>query len=248
MNAQPVRLWHGTQLLLAEALHQRIAWLVAGVAVAVIISGSALRGFNFGGEEPRFLINTGRLALGLTGTLLAALLGPVLFFDGLATGTTHALLVRGLRRFEVLAAQLLALWAVLGWLFIACAIAVVLVLVGCGHAAHAGEAVRSLASGSGSLFILGGVAVLGCAIARGPLFAGMVVIAVAIAGQLAPVISHAQSRSAGFGAWGWGALDWIVPNFAVFTTASPAAAAVYAVGYSALYAFAGMLVFSRREI
>jgi len=103
---------------LGEALHLRLT-LVLALAGATLVGGSlGLREFNFGGAELKFIGDFGLGALGLFGTLLAALATAQLFFRELETKAAYCVLTRPVRRWEYLAgkfagaAGLLALFTV----------------------------------------------------------------------------------------------------------------------------------------
>jgi ABC-type transport system involved in multi-copper enzyme maturation permease subunit len=90
---------------LGEALHLRMTF-VLGLAGALLIGGAlALREFNFGTAELKFLADFGLGALGFFGTLLAALITAQLFFRDLETRAAYCVLTRPVRRWEYLAGK-----------------------------------------------------------------------------------------------------------------------------------------------
>ncbi len=248
MSARLQRCWHLTQFLLAQALHQRVGWLLATVALAVLAGAGALRGFNLGTEEPRFFTQLALLSLLLSGAFVAAFVGPALFCEGLATRTIPTLLMHGARRSEVVIGLLIALWTLLGWLVLLHAGTLAGVLIAYGHAPELAPALRAVASGFGPLLIVGAGSILAAMLLGRAVLSTAATLALACAGQLAPVIAFAQVRSSGVAQMGWTALEWLVPNFAVFETASPWAAATYAVSYASLYGCAAAFFFARREL
>lgn len=241
------RFWHLVQLQLAELLHQRVGWLLAGAAVALVLSCGALRDFNFGGAEARFFTHVAQVGLLGGGTLAAALLGPALVGQGLAQRTAQALFARGVRRGEWLLASLVALWVALGWFLILLGGALAFLLVQHGHDGAIRAAVTALAAEGGALLLIGAAAILFAAVFERTPPAAAATVAFALAGQLAPIVAHLAARASGASALGWRALDLVVPSFALVEQGSFSAAA-YLLGYAAVLAGAAVLVFSRREL
>ena len=90
---------------LGEALHLRLT-LVLALAGATLVGGSlGLREFNFGSAELKFIGDFSLGALGLFGTLLAALATAQLFFRELETKAAYCVLTRPVRRWEYLAGK-----------------------------------------------------------------------------------------------------------------------------------------------
>ncbi len=248
MKASLRRTWRLWQWTLSQALHQRVAWALAAVAFGIVAGGSVLRVFNFGDEEPRFFLNLAQASLLGSGTLLAAVLGPLLFCEGLASRTTHLFLTRGARRGEIVSGAVLAMVTLLGWLVLLHAVALSFLMLSHGHGAGLSISLRLLAAGFGPLLIIGSMAVLMPILLHRPALATLGTLALTVAGQLAPVLQHMQTRSEGFVAWLWSGLAYVVPNFAIFETAPASIAALYAGGYAALYWALAVLCFARREI
>lgn len=248
MNSRVTRFWHLVQFQLAAALHQRVAWVLTGAALAVVLAGSALRAFNFGAAEPRFFASVAQMALFVTGTLLAAALGPALLGDGIRTRTAHLLFARGVRRAEWVAATIAALWLVLGWLVVLVTAALAWLLVRHGHGEWWKIAVRQLAGGAAAMLVVSAGAVFFGAIFERATAAAVATVALALAGQLAPIIARLEAGSRGLELWGWRVLDWLVPNFSALEHASAWAPLGYLCGYTAVYFAAAALVFSRREL
>lgn len=247
MSSHLRRLWHLVQFQLAEALHQRVAWILAGAAVGVVLAGSALRSFNFGAAEPRFFTSVAQLVLSLTGSLLAALLGPALLGHGLATRTALVLFARGVRRAEWVLSSLAALWLVLGWLVVLVAAALTWLLWRHGHGAQLPGAWRALAPVGAAVLLVGAGAVLFAAIFERPVLAAAATLAWALAGQLAPLVARVAADSRGAEALAWRGLDALVPDFSALAGGG-AGAGIYIAGYAAVCAAAAMLAFSRREL
>lgn len=242
------RFWHLVQFQLAEALHERVAWVLSGAAVALVLAGSALRTFNFGAAEPRFFASVAEVVLLGTGTLLSAVLGPALLGRGIAARTAQLLFTRGVRRAEWVAATLAALWLVLGWLVVLLGAALAWLLVRHGHGAQVGAALRQVAGGTAGIFIVGAGAVFfGAVFERAPA-AAAATGALALAGQLAPILARLAESSRGLEAAGWRVLDWLVPNFSALSGGGGEVALLYVIGYTAVYVAAAVLIFSRREL
>lgn len=244
MNATGRRFWHLVQLQLAEALHQRIMWILAGAAAAVVGAAAVLRDLNFGGGEAHFFLSAARVALGLTGTVLVALLGPTLLAPRLAP----VLFARGVRRSEWVLANLAATVVAVGWLVVVLGIALAASLAWHGHGETIGAALRALARGAGGLLVLAGAAVFFASVFERVLPAAAATFALALAGHLAPVIDHLRAQGGGVAGVVWRGLDWLVPNFEFAGRASAGVAAVYVAGFAALYTAAAIVVFSRREL
>lgn len=241
------RVWQTAQLLLREAWHLRLAWAAAGLAVALVALAALLRDLNFGAAETRFLVDAARAALGIGGVLLIALVGPALFFSGLASHVARLLFVRGVRRGEWLVAQWLVLLALCGALLAVCAASLALLLGGLGHQAAIAPAMALLARGVGPLVVLAGFSLLACAVARSSTLATLLLVAVAICAQLAPALRPLQ-RADGITAWFWRMADWLLPDFSVFSGPWTLAVATYAVGTSLVAVGVAVLVLRPREL
>ena len=98
---------------LGDALRMRLALLLAAAAVLLLLGARWLGEFNFGAPELKLLGDFGLGALGLFGTLLAALAPAQLFFADLANGTAVCVLTRPARRWEYVAGKLLGVAALL---------------------------------------------------------------------------------------------------------------------------------------
>ncbi len=244
MKATARRFWHLVQLQLAEALHQRIVWLLAGAAVAVVLEAGVLRDLNFGGAEAHFFISAARVALGLTGSVLGALLGPTLLSAGLAP----VLFARGVRRAEWVGANLAAVVVALGWLVVVLGAALAASLAWHGHGEAIGPALRALARGGGPLIVLAAAAMFFASVFARLVPAAAATLALAVGGQIAPVLDHVRAQSGVVGGVFWRAVDWLVPNFEFAGRAAGGVAAAYVLGFAALYALAAVVVFSRREL
>lgn len=239
--------WRLVQWQLAWLLHQRVAWVIGLTMLATLAASAALRGFNFGAAEPRFLQSVAVAAVLLAGTLLVALGGPALFFGGLETRSTELLLARGVGRTRLLAAQALAVLLVTGWLVVLGAIALTAVLAALGHGAAIGAALRALSASATSLLVLSGATIFACAIGRTALMASVLTLAVALAGHLASILAHVAMTSAGAERIAWRALGWLVPDFSALA-AGGAVGLLLAAAYAAAFLGAASWIFARREL
>src|SRR5258708_21843284 len=84
----------------------KLSLLLAAVAALLVLGALGLREFNFGTAELKFIGDFGLGAIGLLGTLLAALAPAQLFFGDLAGGAAACVLTRPVRRWEYVAGQL----------------------------------------------------------------------------------------------------------------------------------------------
>jgi ABC-type transport system involved in multi-copper enzyme maturation permease subunit len=91
---------------LSEALRMRLTALLAVVAALLVVGALGLREFNFGTAEFKFIGDFGLGAIGLLGTLLAALATAQLFFSDIAGGAAACVLTRPVRRWEYVAGKL----------------------------------------------------------------------------------------------------------------------------------------------
>jgi ABC-type transport system involved in multi-copper enzyme maturation permease subunit len=239
---------------LGEALHLRLT-LVLVLAGAALVGGSlGLRDFNFGSAELKFIADFGLGALGLFGTLLAALATAQLFFRDLETRAAYCVLTRPVRRWEYLAgkfvgaAGLLALFTVtLGLL-----LAGLLVWRGAQLGAEPfGLRVFLCACAVSWLksSLVAAMTLLVCSYAGSALFASCTGLLLALVGQL-------RTFPGGDG-WTWLRV-W--PNLALFDAESllasgqaPAGAwllglAAYWAAYVLLFGVIASYVFKRREL
>lgn len=245
MMARSARFWQVLQWQLRALVQQRAVWALAALAVGLVLGGAALRGFDFGGEEPRFIIHFARGVVLAGGTALGALAGPLLVIGGIEQRTTELLLMRGVRRMELIVAQVAALGILLGWLALTAAAVTWCVLPGSDAAGGWGQVWTVLAPTWPALGVTAAAAVLMAVIFRTMLLAGAGTLALAVVGHLAPVLDRLQSASdAGTRAAGM-VLDVLVPDLAV--AMSGASGALYAVAYGVALTLLAALIFSRRE-
>ncbi len=240
--------WHLVQWQLAEALHQRVLWLVAAAAVGLVLSVGVLREFNFGAAEARFFVSVGQVTLALGGAVVVALLGPALVAGGLMQRTAQLLLARGVRRSGWVVANLAALAVAVGWLVVLLALALAAMLALHGHAEAIRPALRVLAVGAGGLLVWAAAAVFFATVFERTTPAAAATLALALASQLAPVLQHLAGRADGGAGWVWRVLAWLVPNLGGLETAAGGTVVLLVAGYAAVFAGAAVIVFSRREI
>jgi hypothetical protein len=193
--------------------HERGAWLVPGVAAAVVFGCGGLQAFNLAGDEARFGLSLARTVLVGAGALLAAWAAPVLLHAGRAPGWPALLAARGVSRPGWLAATLVALLVAQAWLAaaVALAFAAVAVRLGWGGWGAAGEL---LAAGAGPLAVVAAAALAAAAVFRRPLPAAAATLALAFAGHLAPGLDWIAARQDGASAAAWRLLDGLVPDLA----------------------------------
>jgi len=87
---------------LGAALHLRLTVLLAFIGIGLIGGARALRDFNFGTAELKFLGDFGLGVVGFLGALLAVLAPAHLFFDGIGSRSVYCVLARPVRRWEYL--------------------------------------------------------------------------------------------------------------------------------------------------
>ncbi len=239
---------------LREALRMRLAWLLAAVGAGLVFMALALREFNFGAAELKFVADFGLGAIGLAGTVLAALATAQLHFDDLASGMAASLLARSLRRWEYLVGRLAGVTALLA-IFVM-TLAVVLGSIIAVRESQLGATLAPL-----SVFLqacaivwlkvtlVAAMTLLVCSYAGSALFGSCAGLLLAVIAHLRP-FAHAQ---------GWLGFLRLWPNLGLFDV-SPLLAAgrglsasglLGLAGYWALFMvlFAGLAsyVFKRRE-
>jgi len=240
--------WALVQFWLAVVLRLRAGWVIVALAVAFVAGGVVMRQLHFGTAEAGFLVDYAAGVLASGGAVFAALVGPGIFFEGLRTRTTTVVLLHGVRRSELVAAQVAATIVALGWLALLCSVAAVALFHGLGHGALASEVVRALARALGPLLVVGAAGIFFATLTRSALLATTLTLALGLAGHLAVVIAHAAERASVAGQIVWWALGACVPRFAAADNAPAALAVAYFGGYALLYTGLAAWVFSRREL
>jgi len=240
--------WALTQLWLAVAVRLRVAWGLGVAAVALIGGGAVLREFHFGSAEVVFLIDYAATVFALSGSLLAALAGPALFFSGLQSRVTTIVLLHGGARSQLVLAQAVALAMVLGWLAVLCGAAVAVLFPLIGHGMATGGALRVLALELAPLLVTAVMSVFFATICRSALLATTLTLAGTLAGRLAPAIGFAAGKATGAGKLVWLLLGWLVPDLAIGESAPLAMALGYLAAYGILYVGLAAWCFSRRDL
>lgn len=195
---------------LGEALRLRLALLLAAMAVLLVMGSLWLRVFNFGAAELKFIGDLGLGAVGLAGTLLAALATSQLFFSDIAGGAAACVLTRPVRRWEYVAGKLGGVAALLALFTAALGALLAGLLLWRGSQLGAVPVALPVLLGACALqwmkFTL--VAAMTLFISS---YAGSALFA-SCAGLLGAVIGHLRPFAAG------GALDWlrVWPNLALF--------------------------------
>lgn len=238
---------------LGAALRMRLTLLLMAAAVLLLLGARWLREFNFGAPELRLLGDFGLGALGLLGTLLAALVPAQLFFSDLAAGAAACVLTRPVRRWEYVAGQLAGVAALLALFTVALgALLAGLLLWRSGQLGVPPVALPVLLSACAlqwmKFTVVAAMTLLVCAYAGTALFASC-------AGLLLALIGHLRPLAPG------GALGWlrVWPNLALFDAESVLAAGQPLTGPALFYLgaywaaclllFGGLAshVFKRRE-
>lgn len=240
--------WALTQFWLALALRLRVAWGLGGAALALIGGGAVLREFHFGSAERIFLIDYGATVLALSGSLLAALAGPALFFSGLQTRVTAIVLLHGGARGRIVVTQAIAIAVVLGWLAVLCGAATAVLFPVIGHGAATGAAIRAMALELAPLLVTAAMSLFFATISGNALLATTLALAATLVGQLAPAIGFAAGKASGAGKGLWLLLSWLAPNLAIGESAALGPALVYLAAYAALYVGLAAWCFTRRDL
>lgn len=242
------RFWALVQFWLAIALRLRAGWVIVGIALALVAGGALVRQLHFGTAEAGFLVDYAAGVLASGGAVFAALVGPGIFFEGLRTRTTVVVLLHGVRRSELVAAQVAATLVAVGWLALLCIVAAAGLFCALGHGALASEGMRALARAMGPLLAVGAAGVFFATLTRSALLATTLTLGLALAGHLAAVIVHVGDSASAAGRLARGAMGALVPHFAVADSAPAALVAAYFGFYALLYTGLGAWVFSRREL
>ncbi len=239
---------------LGTALRMRLTILLGLVGAGLVLAALWLREFNFGTAELKFIGDFGLGAVGLLGTLLAALVTAQLFFNDLAGGAVYCVLTRPVRRWEYLAGQLAGVAALLALFTAALGLLVAGLLVWRGAQLGAAPfAVPAFLCACAvqwlKLTLVSAMTLLVCSYAGTALFASCAGLLLALAAHLRPLIS-AGGRTAWLRLW---------PNLALFDADSLFASgqppsgtvmlgvATYWAAYVVLFGTLAAYVFKRRE-
>ncbi len=97
-----------------EAIRQRFFAFLFVLGAALVLASGAVRVFDFGHSELKFLADFGFGGLFLFGSILGVVMTAQLFFAEIDNRTALTLLAKPLSRAEFLAGKFLGTWAVLG--------------------------------------------------------------------------------------------------------------------------------------
>jgi ABC-type transport system involved in multi-copper enzyme maturation permease subunit len=97
-----------------EAIRQRFFAFLFILGAALVLASGAVRVFDFGHSELKFLADFGFGGLFLFGSILGVVMTAQLFFAEIDNRTALTLLAKPLSRAEFLAGKFLGIWAVLG--------------------------------------------------------------------------------------------------------------------------------------
>jgi ABC-type transport system involved in multi-copper enzyme maturation permease subunit len=193
-------IWVARQTLL-EALRLRVVGLFAALGSGLVLLALGLREFNFGAAELKFIADFGLGAVGLLGTLLAALAMAQLFFSDIECGFAACVLTKAVRRWEYLAGRLAGVMALLA-LFVAILGTVLGALIALRGTQLGGVAIsppvflQACALVWLKIALVAAMTLLVCSYAGSALFA-------AWAGLLLAAIGHLRAFAAGAGGMSW---------------------------------------------
>lgn len=195
---------------LGEALRLRLTLLLAAMAALLVLGALWLRVFNFGAAELKFIGDLGVGAIGLAGTLLAALATAQLFFSDIAGGAAACVLTRPVRRWEYVAGKLGGVAALLALFTVVLGALLAGLLLWRGSQIGAAPATLPVLLSACALqwmkfTVVAAMTLFISSYVGSALFASC-------AGLLCAVIGHLRPFAAG------GALDWlrVWPNLALF--------------------------------
>jgi hypothetical protein len=212
-RASPQRVGCVARHTLAEALRLRLTVLLALVGAMLVLMALRLREFNFGHAELKFISDFGLGAIGLMGTLLAALGTAHLFFSDSSGGVVGCLLTRALRRWEYVAGKLIGIMALLA-LFVAALVVVLACVIALRERDLGGDSFplsRLLQAGALvwlKLTLVAAMTLIVCAYAGSMLFAALAGLLLALVAQLRP-LADPQHGLAWLRVW---------PNLGLFDT------------------------------
>ena len=198
-----------------------------------------LREFNFGHEEMKFISDFGLGAIGLLGTLLAALGTAHLFFSDVNGGVIGCLFTRALRRWEYVAGKLAGVMALLA-LYVFVLVAVLTLVLALRERELVGSdfpLARLLQAGALVWLKLTLVAVMTltvCTYAGSMLFAALAGLLLALVAQLRPLADAPH------------ALAWlrVWPNLGVFDVEPLLSGLTVPLPFVLLYWFGYMALFT----
>jgi hypothetical protein len=247
MTGQTQRILHLVRWQLDEARSQRVLWILSGVALAVALSGPMLRSFHFGADEPRFHAGIALLALWGAGTLLPALLAPLLVGQAGESRLLHCLRARGVGNGEWVLAVFAVIAAVQGWLILLVGAATTTNLMRHGQGSAVLTVCTQIAAQSGGLLVLAAMAVLLAAIFRRATAASGATVAFGLSMQMEPLFGRMAGATKGFTSMFWRGLDLLVPGATVVDGAGGLWATLGATGYCLVYLGLATAIHAQRE-
>ena len=193
----------------------RLTLLLGLVGAGLVLAARWLQEFNFGAAELSFIGDFGLGALGLFGTLLAALATAQLFFSEITGGMVCCVLTRSVRRWEYVWGKLTGVAALLALFTATLGALVALLLVWRG--AQLGSAPWPVAAFLGACLVqwfkmtlVAALTLLVCSYAGTALFASCAGLLLAVIAHLRPFVSEGSQL-------GW-LRAW--PNLALFDAES----------------------------
>jgi ABC-type transport system involved in multi-copper enzyme maturation permease subunit len=139
MNASLSRCLWIARITFLEAIRQRFFAFLFVLGGVLVLSSGAVRAFDFGHSELKFIADFGFGGLFLFGSILGVVMTAQLFFAELDNRTALTLLAKPLGRGEFLVGKYLGTWAVLG-VFVAVLAALLAMMLGVRAAELAGIA------------------------------------------------------------------------------------------------------------
>lgn len=129
MNAAFARCLWIARLTFLEAIRQRFFAFLFLLGAVLVLSSGAVRAFDFGHSELKFIADFGFGGLFLFGSILGVVMTAQLFFAEIDNRTALTLLAKPLGRGEFLVGKFLGTWAVLG-VFVAVLAVLLAVMMG----------------------------------------------------------------------------------------------------------------------
>lgn len=260
-----------------EAIRQKFFAFLILLGAGLAASGTALRAFNFGQSELKFIADIGFGAVFFFGSILAVVMTVQLFFSEMDNRTALTLLAKPVRRWEFVFGKFMGIWLLLG-VFVALLGGVLALML----AARAGE-LSTAAQAGGELpphLSLGGLGVfcllqwvrlgvvaalslLVCSLAQTFLYAVVVSTLGVLICQLqaTAIVAFTKPEQAGWVRALAGGLGRIIPDLQLFDLGVPlvlsetgagALPVLSALGYGLLYVpvllLLAVYLFSDREI
>jgi len=201
-----------------EAARQRVFPAFLGIALILVVSVLALRTFNFGDSETRFVVDFGFGVLGIMGALLAIVATTVLFFAEIEHRVIQTVLARPVTRGAYLAGKWSGLSVLLGVFGLLVLALLAGLLVGHGLTDLAWTTfVIAGALQLVKLAVLVAITLLLAVTARTHLLAGMLALMVWLCGQAHPVLVEVARDGSTVWLRSLARVGgWLVPDFAAY--------------------------------